>query len=318
MKARASRLTQHGAPLEVDEVELPDPSEGEVVVRMVRSAVNPVDRYQALGRVASEQPLPRTLGSEGAGFVQGGEDRRAVFLNRNSLVRKGDGLWASFVLARRDKLIPVPDGVDLAAAASVGVAGVTAWRCVTELGEADADDRVLVLGASGGVGSIAVSVAHRLGAEVVGQTSSADKSDFVRGCGADRVVVCDADSLVEELGSWRPTLVLDPLGDGYTGAALTALELRGRLVIFGTSADGSGKVPLQTLYRNGLRILGYGGLNEPEEAIATAARESLRAIADGGMEIVVGETIPLTQVNEALAMLERRQVAGKIVLDLEA
>lgn len=287
-----------------------------MVVEMARAGVNPVDRYQAVGRVGTEQPLPRTLGSEGAGYA--GDDRRPVFLIRNAVARPGDGLWSTRVLARREKLIPLPAGIDLAVAASVGIAGVTAWRCVTELGEAGATDRVLVLGASGGVGSIAVSIAHHLGAEVVGQTGSDAKADFVKARGADRVVVCDATSLVSELGSFRPTLVLDPLGGAFTGAAVAALEGKGRLVLFGTSADAEGTIPLQTLYRNSDRIIGYGGLNEPEEAIAAAARDALAAIADGRMEIVVDAEWPLGQVNEALASLARRDVTGKLVLDLEA
>ena len=314
--ARAARLVEHGAPLVVEDVQLAGPGDDEVLVEMAYGGVNPVDRYNALGRVSPELALPRTLGSEGAGYVVTGGERRPVFLNRSALLRPGDGLWATRVVVRQQKLIDVPDGLDLAVAASVGVAGVTAWRCVAELGEASPGDRVLVLGASGGVGSVAVSVAKRLGAEVVGQTGSHDKVDFVRDRGADRVVVGDAARLVEALRDWKPTLVIDPLGGAFTGAGIELLEQRGRLVIFGASADASGAVPLQSLYRKGITVKGYAGLIEPAEAIEKGVRASFAALRDGRMEIVVDSLIPLEQVNDAFERLAERGVSGKLVLDL--
>ncbi|HET9091932.1 MAG TPA: zinc-binding alcohol dehydrogenase family protein [Acidimicrobiales bacterium] len=317
MRTRAARLAAHGEPLVIDEVELPEPDKGQLVVEMAYAGVNPVDRYQVLGRVAADAALPRTVGSEGSGTVaspSGGA--RRVFVNRDALVREGDGLWASHALVRADKLVDVPDGVGLEMAAAMGVAGVTAWRCVTELAKVTPSDRVLVLGASGGVGSIAVSIAHHLGAEVVAQTGSARKADFVGGRGADRVVVAEANTLLDQLAGFVPTVVLDPLGDGYTGAAVEALAPRGRLVLFGTSADGSGTLPLQALYRKAVTILGYGGLIEPEERIRQGVHDCLEALAAGRLEIVIDDVVALGAVNEALERLATRGVEGKLVLDL--
>ncbi len=316
MRANAARLLSHGAPLEVEEVELPSPGPGECLVELAFAGVNPVDRYEALGRVNPEAPLPRTLGTEASGFVRRGGRVRRVFLNRFSLARQADGLWASHVVAREDKLIELPAGVGLEQAAVVGVAGVTAWRCVTEIAAVSGKDKVLVLGASGGVGSAIVSIAHRLGAEVVAQIGSPDKEAFTRARGADRVVVCQASSLKDELGPFTPSAVFDPLGGGFTGAAVGLLSPRGRLVIFGTSAGPSGEVPLQGIYRKALRVLGYGGLIESEGRIAAGVSDSLQALREGRFELVVDRVLPLAAANTALENIAERRVQGKQVLAL--
>lgn len=126
-----------------------------------------------------------------------------------------------------------------------------------------------------------------------------------------------ADALASEVGEFQPTVVFDPFGDGFTGAAIGSLAPRGRLVIFGTSAGPTGTIPLQTLYRSALRILGYGGLRDSDEALGAALATALRALADGRLDVAIGKMMPLSQVNEALELLAARKVRGKLVHDLQ-
>lgn len=312
MKIKAARLKRHSAPLEVEEVDLPEPADGEVVVEMAFAGVNPVDRYQAEGRVAPDAPVPRTLGSEGAGTVEG----RPVMIRGHGLGSKRDGLWANAAVVPEKALIPVPDGVRLEQAAVMGVAGVTAWRCATEKAELNADDRVLVLGASGGVGSMLVSLAHSVGATVWGQTGSETKAAWLRDLGAERVVVGDAARVAQDAAELRPTVAFDPLGDGYFGAAVTVLAEKGRLVAFGTSAGQTGEVPLQVLYRKGLTVHGYAGLIESDDALAHGIEQAMNAVADGRMRVEIDQVVPLDQVEHALSLLGERSVRGKVVLGL--
>lgn len=305
MKVRAVRLLSHSEPLAVEEVELAEPGKGEVVVEMAFAGVNPVDRYQAEGRVAQNVPLPRTLGSEGAGTADG----------RPVMVR-GRALWATAAVVAEKALIPVPEGVRLEQAAAMGVAGVTAWRCATEKAAVTAGDRVLVLGASGGVGSMLVSLSRSLGATVWGQTGSGDKADWIRDLGADEVIVGDAERVRRDAGEYRPTVVFDPLGDGYFGAAVEVMAEKGRLVAFGTSAGPTGDVPLQLLYRKALTVHGYGGLIESDEALAGGSREAMQAVADGRMRVEIDRVVPLDRVTEAFALLADRSVRGKVVLGM--
>jgi NADPH2:quinone reductase len=309
---RAARLHAHGKPLVVEEVEVAAPADHEVVVEMAYGGVNPVDRYVAEGRMAPDAPLPRTLGLEGAGRVDG----RPVLVQGRGLGAQRDGTWAERIVAPRGALTDIPAGVDLAEAAAMGVAGTTAWRTATDLGRVTAGDRVLVLGASGGVGSILVSLCRSLGARVWGQTGNPSKAGFVTGLGAEEVVTAAAPELAAAVEPLAPTVVFDALGDGFTAAAIEALGPFGRLVSFGVSAGPMAEVNMQSVYRKGLTIYGYGGLIEPEERAAAGKAAALAALADGRLRVVVAEVLPLGRVNDALAALVDRTVAGKIVLDL--
>jgi NADPH:quinone reductase len=311
-RTTAARLVGHGQPLRVEEVDLAETGPGEVVVALAYAGVNPVDRYGALGGVSTDGPVPRTLGTEGTGRVRG----RAVLIRGYGLGTSRDGLWAGAAVVPEVALTDVPDGVDLSEAAAMGVAGLTAWRVVTEIGQVEAKDRVLVLGSNGGVGSIAVSVAHRLGATVWGQTIDANNTEWLAQRGADHVVVGGAEELARATADFAPTVVVDPLGGAFTGASIEALAPHGRLVIFGTSAGPTGELPLRSLYRKGLTVLGYGGLIEPDQVLAKALKEALQALADGRLEVPVEVVLPLAEVNDALSRLASRGARGKLVLDV--
>ena len=282
---------------------------------MAFAGVNPVDRYTAEGRVAPDGPVPRTIGMEGAGRRAG--DGRPVLVHgagprRRSATAPGpSGSWSPGRPSPTSRA-----GVDLAEAAAMGVAGVTAWRTATEQAQVTAEDRVLVLGASGGVGSILVSLCRSLGARVWGQTGNPDKAAFVTGQGAEEVVTAGAGELAAAVEPLAPTVVFDALGSGFSAAAVEALAPFGRLVSFGVSAGPMTELNMQSLYRKGLTVYGYGGLIEPEERMAAGKAAALGALADGRLRVAVAERLPLGRVNEAFTALVDRAVSGKIVLDL--
>ncbi|MGO9342315.1 MAG: quinone oxidoreductase family protein [Acidimicrobiales bacterium] len=312
MKVSAARLTEHGAPLRVESVEIGQPAADEVLVEMWWGSVNPVDRYAAMGLTAQDGPVPRTLGTEGAGIAGGTK----VLVHGAGVGTRRDGIWASAAVVPKRALTEVPEGVELSQAATIGVAGATAWRVVTELARVTAEDRVLVLGASGGVGSMIVSLSSSIGATVWGQSGHDENRDWLADLGAEQVVVTDADQLEEQCADLSPTVVFDPLGDGYTGHAIALCALRARMVLFGTSAGTSGELPLQALFRKGLTIYGYAGLIASEESLSDAKRKALRAVAAGDMRVSIGATFPLAQVNDAFEQMVGRSVKGKVLLDL--
>jgi NADPH2:quinone reductase len=300
----------------VEEVDVPPAGDDEVVVEMAFAAVNPVDRYTAEGRVAPDGPLPRTIGMEGAG--RRADDGRPVIVQGSGLGTARDGAWSSRVVAPSIAVTDVPAGVDLAEAAAMGVAGVTAWRTATENANVTADDRVLVLGASGGVGSMLVSLCHSLGARVWGQSGNPDKAAFITGQGAEQVVTAGATDLAAAVEGLAPTVVFDALGDGFSGAAIEALAPYGRYVSFGVSAGPMAEINMQMLYRKALTVYGYGGLIESAERMAAGKAAALAALADGRLKVVVADVLPLGRVNDAFTALVDRAVSGKIVLDVTA
>lgn len=311
MEATAARLVEHGAPLRVETVDLPEPGAGEVLVEMAWGSVNPVDRYGALGTVAADAPLPRTMGSEGAGTAGG----KSVLVHGAGVGTLRDGLWATAAIVPESAITEIPPGLDLEPAATMGIAGATAWR-VVEIADLTAEDRVLVLGATGGVGSMIISLARSAGATVWGQTGSESSREWLTEIGADGVAVSDADGLADATASLGPTVVFDSLGDGFTAGAITALAEHGRLVIFGTSAAQTGTMPLQLIYRKSLTVFGYGGLIASHESLVEAKTQALRALADGTLHVAIGAAFPLVGVNDAFESIQNRAVNGKILLDL--
>jgi NADPH2:quinone reductase len=309
--ARAVQLKEHRRTPTVEQIHLAEPAEGEVLVELAFAGVNPVDSYAAQGKVAPDGPLPRVLGGEGSGTVRG----KRVMVAGAGLGATRDGVWAEAAVVPEMAVIPLPEAIDLQTAAAMGVAGLTAYEVVGPVGRIGPEDRVLVLGASGGVGGPIVSFAASTGATVVGQTGSADKADAIRQSGASDVIVSDAAGLADAAADLEPTVVIDPLGDGFTPAALAVLAPRGRLVVYGTSAGPEAYLNLQRVYRNSQRILTYGGLGLTAEERRAGLEKALEVVADGRMTIRIDRVLPLEKIGDAFDLIGNRGLSGKVLLD---
>lgn len=296
----------------METVALGEPADGEVRVQLHYGGVNPIDRYIAEGRVAPDGPLPRTLGGEATGTLGG----QPVLVAGGGLGAARDGVWAQAANVPRDSVVALPDGVDQRAAAAMGIAGLTALNTVRSVARVDAEDRVLVLGASGGVGSMIVSLVTAIGATVWGQTGSEAKAEKIKQSGASRVLVAAPDQLGQPLSELAPTVVFDALGDGFVAPAIEALAPRGRFVSFGTSAGPEVTCNLQSVYRKSLSILGYGGMQLGPQERRTGLEASLQALKAGELRVWIDDVLPLEGVNEAFTRLEQRRVQGKLLLDL--
>ncbi len=281
-------------------------------MELAYGGVNPVDRYMAEGTVAPDVPLPRTLGAEASGRIAG----RPVLIAGGGLGAVRDGVWADAAVVPRSSVFELPDGVELHEAAAMGIAGLTAWHVVRDLGQVSAEDRVLVLGASGGVGSMIVSLARAAGARVWGQTGTEEKAAAIEDDGAEHVVVADAAQLPEEIGELQPTVVFDPLGGEFVGPAVDALAARGRIVSFGTSAGPEVQFNLQTLYRKYASICGYGGMVLTPGERREGLQKALAALRDGALRVRIDEILGLDDVNDAFRRLLDRRVQGKLLLEL--
>jgi NADPH:quinone reductase len=309
---RAARLVELGEPLQIQEVELPAPGEDEVRVDLHYGGVNPVDRYTAEGRVNPDGRRPRTLGAEAAGELDG----RLVLVAGEGLGAARDGVWAQAAVVPRPAVIELPEGVAPRAAAAMGIAGLTALNCVRGLAAVTAEDRVVVLGASGGVGSMIVSLARAAGATVWGQTGSADKAAAITEDGADRVLVGGPADIAADIARFEPTVAFDPLGDGFVAPLVAAISPRGRIVSFGVSAGAEVTFNLQLLYRKAVSLLGYGGIILTRDERRPGLQAALEAVRAGELKVRVDSVLALDDVNEAFQRLTERRVQGKLLLDL--
>jgi NADPH2:quinone reductase len=308
---KAARVHAFGEELRIDEVPEPEAGPDDVLVEVRLAAVNPVDVWLTEGSVAGgNQRLPFVPGVEAMGEVDG----RAMIVRGGGVGLTRDGLYRERADVPASACVKVPEDLEPERAAGIAVTGTTAWVIAHDLARIQAEDRVLVLGASGGVGTIAVQLAKATGATVWGQTSSSEKAPFIEALGADRVLVATADDLPQRVTELEPTAALDPLGGAFTPAIVEGLHPFGRIVLFGTSAGHRADLDLRTLYRKAIHLLTYSGTIEPDERNRVGLESVLQATARGEVRVVVDEVLPLERAPEAHRRIRRRAVRGKLLL----
>ncbi|MFD8581037.1 NAD(P)-dependent alcohol dehydrogenase [Streptomyces sp. INR7] len=309
--------------LRLDEVDRPVPGRGEVLVRVHAAAVDQGVWHLVTGLPYALRPVfglraprVRTPGMDLAGRVEAvGPDVTRV--------RPGDevfgscqGSFAEYACAKEDALAPKPAGLGFEEAATVPVSGVTALKALRDVGRVRAGQRVLVLGASGGVGTYAVQLAKAFGAHVTGVCSTA-KTDLVRSIGADEVVDYKQEDPVD--GSRRYDLVLDIAGNRPLSRLRRALTARGTLVIVG--GEGGGRWLGGNERQLGALLLSpFVGQRLRSLAVMEQHHSDLRAltelIEDGSVTPVVDRSYPLAEVPDAISHLRGGQVRGKIAIRL--
>ncbi|MFC9817200.1 NAD(P)-dependent alcohol dehydrogenase [Streptomyces virginiae] len=309
--------------LRLDEVDRPVPGRGEVLVRVHAAAVDQGVWHLVTGLPYALRPVfglraprVRTPGMDLAGRVEAvGPDVTRV--------RPGDevfgscqGSFAEYACAKEDALAPKPAGLGFEEAATVPVSGVTALKALRDVGRVRAGQRVLVLGASGGVGTYAVQLAKAFGAHVTGVCSAA-KTDLVRSIGADDVVDYTQEDPVD--GSRRYDLILDIAGNRPLSRLRRALTARGTLVIVG--GEGGGRWLGGNERQLGALLLSpFVGQRLRSLAVMEQHHSDLRAltelIEDGSVTPVVDRSYPLAEVPDAIRHLRGGQVRGKIAIRL--
>jgi NADPH2:quinone reductase len=296
----------------LDDVPEPIPGEDEVLFEIRCAGVNPIDVWATDGTVAGgSQTLPFAPGVEATGEADG----RRVLVHGFGLGVRRDGLYRERAAVPRAALLPIPDEVSFEQAAGLFVPGATAWTLVHHVAAVQPDDRVLVLGASGGVGTLVIQLALAAGATVWGQTSNDAKAGFLEEVGAAHAVVAGAAELPDRVAELKPTVVIDSLGDGFTGAAVAALQPFGRIALYGASAGPVAEsFDLRQLYRKSIQLRTYSGTIEPEDNLRAAVSECLGAVARGELRVFVDEILPLANAAEAHRRIRAREVRGKLLL----
>ena len=305
---KACRVHRFGPPeaIVIEEVPVPVPAAGEVLVRVAAAGVGPWDGWIRAGKSVLPQPLPLTLGSDLAGVVEklgpgvaGMAPGDAVFGVTNP---RFIGAHAEYAIAARDMIAAKPTGLDDVEAAAVPVVAVTAWQMLFERASVAAGQTVLVHGGGGSVGAIAVQMGHDAGARVVA-TAGRDDLAYVRGLGAD--TVCDYRADRFEDHARDVDVVLDTVGGDTLARSFAVLKRGGTLVSIVAEPDAAEAA------RRGVRasFLLVG--------VTTAHLERVAGlIAAGRLTSRIGAVLPLAEAREAHEMLEgaRPRPSGKIVL----
>ena len=331
---RALLLRKHGG-LEqlgvVSDHPVPVATEGHVVIRVRASSFNYHDVFTVRGMPGIKVPLPVIIGLDMAGEIAevgSGVDRRPgdrVLVNplnktKGLMGEMLDGGMAEYCLVAADQLIPMPAGVSFADAASLPVAYGTAHRMLITHDTVRPGERVLVLGASGGVGTGCVILAKHLGAEVIACTSSPEKMHKLRELGADEVInVNDVDFsrwAVEKYGKPQRRsydggvdVVINFTGGDTWHPSLRCLKRGGKLLVCGATAGYDPKEDLRYIWSFELKVIGSNSFYDDDLAAL------MTMIDQGRMKPVIDKVLPLEQAREGLRLIQDREVIGKIVVE---
>ena len=279
--ARALVIPEAGAPPEVREVPVLEPGPGQSLIRLRAAALNPVDLAIASGRFYMPVPAPPYVaGAEAVGEV---ERSAAHAPGTRVWALTTTGAFADRFVADDDTLVPVPEGPDDATAVAMGIAGLAGWMAVRDRGRLAPGERVLVLGASGVLGQVAIRAAVTGGASlIVAAARDPEGLDRARALGATGAVRLGGDDDAAALrAACAPgvDLVVDPLWGEPVVAALGALAARGRVVQVGNAAGPTAALVAGPLRGRRIDVLGFGIYSE---AFADVARAYVALAAAAG------------------------------------
>lgn len=311
---KAIQIQEFGGPEKLEYVELDDPTagEGEVVIEVARAGINFADTHATRNDYLAEQSLPLVPGAEVSGRTPDGR-RVAALL--------GSGAYAQKVAAPEALLIPIPDAVDDDQAAAMLLQGLTAMALVHRCARIEEGETIVVEAAAGGTGTLAVQIAKRAGAKVIGLASSEEKRELVARLGADATVdsrAADLGAAIREANDGnRVDAVLHMSGGDAFDAELDVLAPLGRMVVFGIASREQREVSTAALLRGSKAVIGFwlAHLLMRRDLVAPMVGDLLGAVAAGELQVTVGGVYPLSEAARAHEDLIGRRTSGKLLLD---
>jgi putative PIG3 family NAD(P)H quinone oxidoreductase len=298
----------------------PEPGPGEVLIDVVASAVNRADVMQRLGFYPPPPGASDVLGLECSGRVAAlGEGVSGPAVGAEVCALLAGGGYAERVVVPAGQVMPTPAGVDLVEAAALPEVACTVWSNVFMVAGLQADERFLVHGGAGGIGTMAIQLAHALGAEVFATAGSAEKLELCRELGAARAIDYHDEDFVAVLAeAGGADVILDNMGAKYLQRNVDALAAEGRLVIIGMQGGTKGELDINALLRKRGAVIATSLRARPAEekaAICAAVVEHVwPLVASGRVRSVVRRRFPLEQVAEAHRLMDSGNNVGKILL----
>ena len=323
--------------LQVRTRELPEPGPEQAIVRVEATGVSFAEQQMRRGKYYDQPPFPFVPGYDLVGTVERLGDRAngGVVLGQRVAALTKTGGWADRVVLDAAELVSVPDGVDPAAAETVVVNGVTAWRMLHRSARVRSGQTIVVLGASGGVGSTLVQLARHAGIRVIG-TAGPEAQDRVHELGAIPIDYRNEDvpARVRELAPDGVAAVFDHIGGRGIADSWRMLAPGGVLVSYGSASTrdvpGNPRLPVLKLLA---RVLLWNALPNRRRAtffnLWAGARkrdryradlrhdlgEVLQLLRDGAITPQIARRFPLRDAGEALRFAEQGGIVGKVVLE---
>jgi NADPH:quinone reductase-like Zn-dependent oxidoreductase/acyl dehydratase len=307
--------------LQLLDVPPPTAGPGQVVIGVRACSANFPDTLMIQDRYQFKPPLPFAPGGEVAGVVLSVGEGAALQPGDRVIALCGWGGFAEQVVVDARRCVPMPQGLDFVAGASLLYNYGTSYHALKDRAKLQPGETLLVLGAAGGVGLAAVELGKQMGARVIAAASSAQKLAACQAKGADELINYAEENLrerIKELTSGRGVdVVYDPVGDQYAEPALRSLAWGGRYLVVGFAGGEIPKIPLNLALLKGSAIVGvfWGSFTEKE---AGKSRQNLAELAQwyqqGKISPHIYQTYPMAQAAQALWDLMERRVIGKAVV----
>ncbi len=313
---RAIQMTEFGGPevLRLAELPRPEPGPEQALIRVSRAGLNFADTHTRTNSYVQKATLPLVPGGEVAGILEESGQRVVALV--------GAGGYAEYAVAPRDRIFPIPDGVDDGTALALVIQGTTAWHLLRSAGRLAPGETVVVHSAAGGVGSLATQLATLFGAgRVIATASSEEKRELARALGADAAVSVEPDGLTERLleanEGREVDLVLDSAGGAVFDASIKALAPFGRIVVNGIATGEQNEVRTGSLLRHSRSVIGFWLFHTLERPglFGEALADLFFRVGAGELRAIVGQTYPLEQAPQAQIDLRERRTTGKLLLD---
>jgi NADPH2:quinone reductase len=324
MKAALCKTLDGPAGIVIEDIAPPKACPGQAVIAVKAAALNFFDTLITRGKYQVRPELPFSPSGEVAGVVESlGPGVEGFAVGDRVLACVGYGGAREKVAVAADALVRIPGGVSDEIAAGVSVTYGTAIHGLKDRAQLKPGETVAVLGAAGGAGLAAVEIAKLMGARVIAVASSEEKLAVTRAHGADEAVNYGADDLKEGLraltGEAGVDVVYDCVGGPSSEAALRALGWQGRLLVVGFASGEIPKIPLNLLLLKGVAAIGvfWGeAVKRDPDGHRRNMEDVLRWVAEGKLHPRIHATFPLERTADAIAVLDRREAVGKVVLTI--
>jgi NADPH2:quinone reductase len=308
--------------LVVEEVPSPVPGPGEVVIEVHAAGVNFPDTIIIQKKYQFVPELPFSPGGEVAGIVKAvGEGVKTCKPGDRVIGSATYGGYAQEMLAKAERVMPIPDGMDFATASAYVLAYGTSLYALKDRAKLAAGETLLVLGAAGGVGIAAVEIGKAMGARVIAAASSDDKLALCRERGADETINYATEDLRERVkaltGGKGPDVIYDPVGGPYTEPAVRSIGWDGRFLVVGFAAGEIPKLPLNLTLLKSCSVIGvfWGAFLQRDPKVTQQHMRDLFGLyVSGKVKPPITQSYPLAQAPQALRDVMERRVKGKVVI----
>ncbi len=318
---QAFRVMETGQAPRLSEMACPEPGPGQIRVKIAACGLNFADLLMIKGQYQDTPAAPFTLGMEVAGVVEAlGPGVSAPRPGTRVAVFAGQGGLADYGVFEAARAVPIPDAMPFAEAAGFLVAYGTSHLALTHRAALKPGERLLVLGAAGGVGLTAVELGSIMGAEVIAVARGADKLAVAKAAGARHVIdseTADLRAALKALGG--VDVVYDTVGGAGFDAALRATRPDGRILSIGFASGEVPQIAANLLLVKNISVMGFywgGYLRFAPELLTASLAELLALYEQGRLRPHVSATYPLAQAAEALDLLRSRRSTGKVVVTL--